>query len=80
MNSGSRRPGRPNQRGGRQIIARMLTTCAPLRKCAAPVRLQRVLERMSVVSPSEEVRSRLDLLVSARVLAPGQYQLIDAVS
>jgi hypothetical protein len=33
-------------------------------------RLQRVLERMAVVSPSEEVRSRLDLLVRNAALQP----------
>jgi len=39
------------------------------------LRLQRVLERMSVVSPSEEVRSRLESAgFQRRVLAPGQYQ------
>jgi len=33
-------------------------------------RLQAVLERMSVVSPSEEVRSRLDLLVQNAECSP----------
>jgi regulator of sirC expression with transglutaminase-like and TPR domain len=55
----------------RQIIARMLNNLRAIYEVRGDrLRLQRVLERMTVVSPSEEVRSRLDLLVSSAECAP----------
>jgi regulator of sirC expression with transglutaminase-like and TPR domain len=55
----------------RQIIARMLNNLRAIYEVRGDrLRLQRVLERMTVVSPSEEVRSRLDLLVSNAECSP----------
>jgi regulator of sirC expression with transglutaminase-like and TPR domain len=55
----------------RQIIARMLNNLRAIYEVRGDrMRLQRVLERMSVVSPSEEVRSRLDLLVQNAECSP----------
>jgi regulator of sirC expression with transglutaminase-like and TPR domain len=55
----------------RQIIARMLNNLRAIYEVRGDrLRLQRVLERMSVVSPSEEVRSRLDLLVQNAECSP----------
>jgi regulator of sirC expression with transglutaminase-like and TPR domain len=55
----------------RQILARMLNNLRNIYEVRGDRdRLRRVLERMAVVSPSDEVRSRLDLLVSNAVVAP----------
>jgi regulator of sirC expression with transglutaminase-like and TPR domain len=55
----------------RQIVARMLNNLRAIYEVRGDRdRLQRVLERMAVVSPSEEVRSRLDLLVRNAALQP----------
>jgi regulator of sirC expression with transglutaminase-like and TPR domain len=55
----------------RQIIARMLNNLRAIYEVRGDrLRLQHVLERMTVVSPSEEVRSRLDLLVSSAECSP----------
>jgi regulator of sirC expression with transglutaminase-like and TPR domain len=55
----------------RQILARMLNNLRNIYEIRGDrLRLQRVLERMAVVSPSDEVRSRLDLLVSNAALPP----------
>jgi regulator of sirC expression with transglutaminase-like and TPR domain len=55
----------------RQIIARMLNNLRAIYEVRGDrARLQRVLERMAVVNPSEEVRSRLDHLVRNAAFAP----------
>jgi regulator of sirC expression with transglutaminase-like and TPR domain len=55
----------------RQIICRMLNNLRAIYEVRGDrARLQAVLERMSVVSPSEEVRSRLDLLVQNAECSP----------
>lgn len=55
----------------RQIVARMLNNLRAIYEVRGDrERLQRILERMAVVSPSEEVRSRLDLLVRTAALQP----------
>jgi regulator of sirC expression with transglutaminase-like and TPR domain len=55
----------------RQIIARMLNNLRAIYEVRGDrLRLQRVLEQMAVVNPSEEVRSRLDLLVQNAECAP----------
>jgi regulator of sirC expression with transglutaminase-like and TPR domain len=55
----------------RQIIARMLNNLRAIYEVRGDrARLQRVLERMAVVNPSEEVRSRLDHLVRNAGFAP----------
>lgn len=55
----------------RQILARMLNNLRAIYEVRGDRhRLQQMLERMAIVSPSEEVRSRLDLLVRNEPLAP----------
>jgi len=55
----------------RQIIARMLNNLRAIYEVRGDrQRLRRVLERLAVVSPSDEVRSRLDHLVQTAALAP----------
>jgi regulator of sirC expression with transglutaminase-like and TPR domain len=55
----------------RQIVARMLNNLRAIYEVRGDrSRLQRILERMAVVSPSEEVRSRLDHLVRNAALQP----------
>jgi regulator of sirC expression with transglutaminase-like and TPR domain len=57
--------------GRRQILARMLNNLRAIYEVRGDRRrLQRVLERMAIVTPSDEVRSRLDLLVQNVPLAP----------
>jgi len=55
----------------RQILARMLNNLRAIYEVRGDgQRLRRVLERMAVVNPTDEVRSRLDHLVHNTVLAP----------
>ncbi len=55
----------------RQIVARMLNNLRAIYEVRGDRdRLQQALERLSVVSPSDEVRNRLDHLVQTSALAP----------
>jgi regulator of sirC expression with transglutaminase-like and TPR domain len=55
----------------RQILARMLNNLRAIYEVRGDrERLQRVLEQMAVINPSDEVKSRLDLLVGSPSLAP----------
>jgi regulator of sirC expression with transglutaminase-like and TPR domain len=55
----------------RQIVLRMLTNLRAIYELRGDQeRLRFVLERIALLSPSEEVRRRLDSVVSAVALAP----------
>lgn len=57
--------------GRRQILARMLNNLRAIYEVRGDARrLRRVLERLAVLNPSEEIQSRLALLIENQPIAP----------